>query len=221
MLFTWNSKLFEDRSDAGRQLAASLKQIKDENLIVLSIPRGGVPIGYELSETFNAILEVVVVRKIGLPNRPEYGIGAIAENNIQIFDQNSLIDFDLLISDLENVIQEEIKELKRRVKLYRNNMNFPDVKNKTILLVDDGLATGATAQAAIEAVRKKQPKRIIFASPVCALDSIGELKSKADEVYCLYTPNKFSSVGEWYQHFEQVADEEVIRILKKSRAAAT
>jgi putative phosphoribosyl transferase len=139
MLFTWNSKLFEDRSDAGRQLAASLKQIKDENLIVLSIPRGGVPIGYELSETFNAILEVVVVRKIGLPNRPEYGIGAIAENNIQIFDQNSLIDFDLLISDLENVIQEEIKELKRRVKLYRNNMNFPDVKNKTILLVDDGL----------------------------------------------------------------------------------
>jgi putative phosphoribosyl transferase len=189
MLFTWNSKLFEDRLDAGRQLAAALKQINDENLIVLSIPRGGVPIGYKLSETFNAILDVIVVRKIGLPSRPEYGVGAIAENNIQIFDQNSLIEFGLSISDLENVKHEEIKELKRRVKLYRNNMNFPDVKNKTILLVDDGLASGVTAQAAIESVRKKQPKSIIFASPVCALDSIGKLKSKADEVHCLYTPN--------------------------------
>lgn len=217
VLMPWFAKLFKNRNDAGRQLAKELFRFVDVNPIILALPRGGIPIGYEIAKLCHAPLDVLVVRKVGLPDRPEFGVGAIAEGNVQLFDERTLKRLGISPSDLKGVINAETKELNRRVQTYREKSEPPSVKGRTVILIDDGLATGVTARAAIEAIKKLHPKKIVFASPICAYDSTQELNSLVDEVICLATPLDFMSVGQWYQNFEQLEDEEVVDILKKAK----
>jgi putative phosphoribosyl transferase len=211
------TKLFRDRHHAGKQLATLLFQYTDEDPIILALPRGGVPIGFEVAKLLHAPLDVIVVRKIGLPRHPEFGVGAIAEGNVQLFDDKTLEVLGLSPKDLQEVIDDETEELKRRVKVYRGSTALPDLQGRTVILVDDGLATGITARAAITAVRKLRPKKIIFASPVCAHDSVQEMHGSVTDVICLTTPLDFTAVGLWYQYFDQTTDEEVQELLQKSK----
>lgn len=220
MLFPWNTRIFQDRGDAGKQLAKQLLKFAAQEPIVIALPRGGVPIGHNIAQLLHSQLNVLIVRKIGLPKRPEFGIGAIAEKDTHFFDEKTLAELGLSVSDLQEVVNEKKKELRERTDLYRKIMKFPDIKNKVVILVDDGLATGVSAKTAIKAVKKLKPSKIIFASPICALDSEQEIKNLVDEVLCLATPSRFASVGEWYQHFDQVTDEEVLNILKIRKTTA-
>src|SRR5258706_9451703 len=179
--------MYQNRHHAGKLLAHELLHFKSEEPIVLALPRGGVAIGYEVAKALEAPLTTVVARKIGLPGNREFGIGAISENGAYILDQEVINRIGLPMEVLKNVIEEEKKELKRRVTVYRENKPLPDLQNKTVILVDDGLATGVTAKAAIAAVKKLQPKKIIFASAVCAYDTAVTLRQMVDEVVCLTT----------------------------------
>lgn len=207
--------IFENRQKAGKRLAKKLSQFQDENLLVLALPRGGVPIGVEIARALNASLDVIVARKLGAPHNPEFGIGAIAEGNTQVLDKRSIRQIQISKKGLEELIKKEKEELKRRVNLYRKNRSPPLMKDKTVIIADDGLATGVTAKAAINSVKKRKPKQIIFAAPVCAYDTARELKGLADDVICITRPHDFESVGRWYKEFEQINDEEVVNFLKK------
>lgn len=206
-------KLFEDRAEAGRRLGERLKEYKIENPIVIAMPRGGVPVGFEVAKILKAPLGVVISRKLGAPQQPELGIGAIAEGNIEVLDKELIRTLKVSESELNVLIRREKLEILRRKKLYRGkkDLNF---KNKTAILIDDGIATGITAKATIEAVKKLKPKKIIFAVPVCPDDSIKDFEVLADEFICLYAPAKFDSVGAWYNNFDQVTDQEVAGLLK-------
>ncbi len=208
--------VFENRQEAGKQLAVKLLQYRKENPYVLAMPRGGVPIGYEVAEVLQAPLDVVVVRKIGLSGNKEFGIGAIAEGGIKVMDEITTEVLGIDADEIEDTIDLEEDELKRRVKIYRDGKPLPDLTGKTAVLVDDGMATGITAKAAIEAVKKLNPKKIILAMPVCALDTFESLQKKVAEVICLSTPAEFSAVGLWYKNFTQVSDEEVADLLKRA-----
>ncbi|MBU2632787.1 phosphoribosyltransferase [Patescibacteria group bacterium] len=210
------SILLKDRADGGKKLSQELLKYKKDNLIILALPRGGVPIGYEIAKKLRLNLNVIVSQKLGSPENPELGIGAISENSTQVLDTHLITTLNVSKNELSNVIIKEKKELERRVCLYRNSEPLPDLTNKTILLVDDGLATGVTAEAAIKSLKKLKPKKIIFAAPVCALDTTGRLKKTIDELICITTPHNFFSVGSWYKHFPQATDQDVIRLLKKA-----
>jgi predicted phosphoribosyltransferase len=210
-------KLFQDRSDAGEQLGRQLFRFADEHPVILALPRGGMPVGYAIAKLLHAPLGVLIARKIGLPGHPEYGVGAIAEGNVEILDEKTLKLLGISASDLSATIREEEAELDRRAHAYREDAIFPWIKGQTVILVDDGLATGVTARAAIAAVKKLQPKKIIFASPVCAYDSARQVDSQVDETVCLATPLDFIAVGAWYAQFPQVTDEEVRALLSLNR----
>ncbi|MBI2599902.1 phosphoribosyltransferase [Candidatus Daviesbacteria bacterium] len=209
--------VFESRQEAGKKLATKLIKFREDNPFVLALPRGGVPIGFEVADVLHAPLDVIIVRKIGLSSNPEFGIGAIAEGGVKVLDQTSIEVLGIDETELEDTIKLEEEELSKRVKTYHGNDKLPNLTGKTAILVDDGMATGITAKAAIEAVRKLNPKKIILASPVCAIDTAESLKSKIDEVICLATPFEFMAVGSWYKNFEQLSDEENVNLLKKSK----
>lgn len=208
--------MFEDRVDAGQQLAAQLKDYKDSP-IVLALPRGGVPVGFAVAKVLGVALDVIVVRKIGAPHNREFGIGAVAEGNVQVLDESTIKLLAVAKTELAEVIKKEKEELKRRVALYRNNKPLPALKNKTVILVDDGLATGVTARAAIASVKKRKPKQVIFASPVCAYDTAQELLHVVNKVVCVTTSVDFTAVGAWYRSFEQTTDAQVVVLLKRSK----
>lgn len=208
---------FADRFDAGRKLAEALRALRLKNPFVLALPRGGVPVGYEIARILQAPLDVVVVRKIGLPAQPEFGIGAIAEGNGKLLDAKTVKHLILTPQAIAEVFEREKHEVKRRVKIYRNNQKLPSLQGKTAIVVDDGLATGVTARTAVAVVKKLHPRIIIFATPVCALDMVQELQQTVDSVLCLVTPSVFFAVGVWYEDYTQVTDEEVIKLLEKSR----
>lgn len=208
--------VFENRQEAGKKLAVQLLKYRGEDPYVLAMPRGGVPIGYEVAQVLQVPLDVIVVRKIGLSGNPEFGIGAIAEGGIKILDQTTIEVLGIDDSEIEGTVQLEEEELKRRVKTYRGEQSLPDLKNRTAILVDDGMATGITARAAIEAVKKLNPQKIVLATPVCALDTAESLKKQVDEVLCLAAPAEFMAVGIWYKDFAQVSDEEVVDLLSKA-----
>ncbi len=210
--------IFENRQKAGRRLAKKLSQFRNENLLILALPRGGVPIGAEVAKFMHAPLDVIVARKLGAPHNPEFGIGAISEEDTQVLDEHSIKALGISSEGLKELIRKEKEELSRRVNLYRHNKS-PPIKNKTIILVDDGLATGVTARAAIEAIKKQKPGQIIFAAPVCAFDTARQLKHLVDNVVCIKTPSDFESVGLWYKEFKQLTDEKVIELLKQSKLA--
>lgn len=209
--------VFENRREAGKQLGSKLLQYRTESPYVLAMPRGGVPIGFEVAKVLHAPLDVIVVRKIGLSGDPEFGIGSIAEGGVEVLDRTTIEVLGIDEEEIKDTIRLEEEELKRIVKVYRGDRPLPKLKGMTAILVDDGMATGITAKAAVEAVRKLNPKQIILALPVCALDTVEGLKKLADEAICLVAPSEFMAVGLWYKDFSQMSDEEIVKLLEGKR----
>jgi putative phosphoribosyl transferase len=208
--------VLKNREEGGKLLAKKLAFLKGSRVIVLALPRGGIVTGFEVARALQTPLNVLISRKIGSPMNLEFGIGAIAEGNIQVLDWANIISLNISKEKLKEIIENEKRELTRRIKLYRNNLSLPPMKNKTVILVDDGLATGVTARAAIDSIKMQKPKQIIFASPVCAHDAVQKLKYLVDKIICIITPSDLSSIGQWYKSFDQVSDEEVVSLLKNN-----
>lgn len=201
---------FRNRVDAGRQLAAALQQYTTgPNLLVLALPRGGVPVGYEIARRLNAPLDLMLVRKLGVPGHEELAMGAIASGGIRIVSEDVLAAFAIPERVIATVAANEEGELDRRERLYRDQLPPPTIAGRTIILVDDGLATGATMRAAALALRAQNPARLIVAVPVAPPETCAELGREVDEVCCLVTPDPFFSVGSWYEDFSQTTDDEV------------
>jgi len=211
---------FQDRAEAGRLLGVELASRKlATDTIVLALPRGGLPVGAEVAEALKAPLDVVVVRKVGVPWQPELAMGAIA-GDTRVLDNRLIRDLGISIGEVNAVIARESEEMRRREELYRSGLPAPDLRGRTVVLVDDGLATGSTMVAAARHVRSLQPQRLIIAVPVASAQACGRLRREADECICLAMPEPFFAVGEWYIDFGQVTDFEVQEILKRSHAPA-
>jgi predicted phosphoribosyltransferase len=208
---------FTDRIDAGKRLASVLKDFTGKNGIVLAIPRGGVVVGFEIAKALNLQLDVIIPRKIGSPENPELGIGAVAEDGTTILD-NQLIKY-LAVSKEYIAIetQRQKHEIGRRLKLYRQDASYPNIKGLDVIVVDDGIATGSTMKAALASVRNRGASSVTVAVPVGPPSTIEELNELADRVVCLYTPEYFQAIGEFYNDFSQTPDEEVIRLLRESK----
>jgi predicted phosphoribosyltransferase len=212
------SVFFEDRHDAGRRLAVILRDRKLRNPIVLGLPRGGVPVAYEVAGALAAPLDVVVVRKLGVPWQPELAIGAIASGGVRILNEEVVSGLPGLDdSVIDGIAATELEELERRELLYRGDKPMPNLRGRDAILIDDGLATGATMRAAIEAVRSQQPSRIIVAIPVGSAETVRSIRKIVDDVICLTTPAFFYAVGQSYRNFNQTTDEEVRRLLELAR----
>jgi putative phosphoribosyl transferase len=211
---------FLDRADAGRLLARKLTTLKGRaNVIVLALPRGGVPIGYELARGLHAPLDVVVVRKLGMPGHEELAMGALAFGGVRVLNRDVVATLGSHAAEaIEAVTAREQKELLRREEIYRGARPFPELAGRTVVLVDDGLATGATMRAAARAVRDRQPAKLIIAVPVAAEPTCREMQSEADEVVCLLTPEPFFGVGQFYREFGQTSDEEVRALMERAAA---
>ena len=210
--------IFQNRKDAGQRLALQLLQYKNSNTVIYALPRGGVPVGYEVAKILNLPLEIVVVRKIGSPYNKEFGVGALASPKFIYLQDEIMRRFNITRDELKPIIESEIKELMRREKIYGKNKNSP--KNKTVILVDDGLATGVSARVAVMHLRQFHPKALILAVPVCPTNLKNEFALLVDQVICIEENDSFSSVGEVYEDFSQVSDDEVIRLLKEGRKRA-
>lgn len=213
--------MFADRHDAGRQLATRLGQYGAEDTVVLGLPRGGVPVAAEIAAALDVELDVIVARKLGAPGRPELGVGAIAEGGDPILDPNTLDLVGITRDDLASTIEAERDELARRVRDYRGDRPLPDIEGRTVILVDDGLATGVTARAALEALRTHHPGRLVLAVPVAAPATAQAMTQRADEVVVLHTPDGFAAVGQWYADFTQTSDETVQELLDQARDKRT
>lgn len=213
----WNRPLFKDRRDAGRELGERLKPLIDGNVTVIGLPRGGVEVGFEVARTLRAPLDVIVARKIGAPMQPELGIGAVAPGGIMLLDQRTVKELGLSDEEIHRVAEEERAEMRRRLNEYRGGETIPDLSGQTAVVVDDGLATGVTALASIQAARAAGADRIVVAIPVCARETAAQIEKEVDELVCLEQPHPFIAVGVWYEHFDQTSDAEVIELLEEAR----
>lgn len=211
---------FDDRHDAGRRLAERLLPLADEKPVVIGLPRGGVPVAEEVATALGAPLEILAVRKLGAPHNPEYGIGAIAEDGTRVFDPEALAVLGIDNRTLESIVAEETAELRRRVAAYRGDRVPIPLDRRTVIVVDDGVATGVTDTAALRAIRRHRPRRLVLAVPVCPPDSLVRLRGEADDIVCLVAPPRLHGVGQWYRDFSQVSDHEVIAALSTTRNAA-
>jgi putative phosphoribosyl transferase len=209
--------VLRDRKEAGERLAARLAHYRDQLPIVLALPRGGVTVGFEIARTLEVPLEVLIVRKIGAPDNPEYGLGALVEDGTRVVDERRVRDAGYVPKDLEPTISRELAEIRRRARAYRGDRPLPDLRDRVVILVDDGVATGGTLRAAIRSVRAHHPRRIVVALGVAPRDTCHTLAEEADEVVALAVPEIFFAVGEWFQKFPQVTDEEVQELLERSR----
>ena len=207
--------MFRDRVEAGEKLREKLLVYKKDHPVILAIPRGGVSVAFVAAKTLRAVMDIFVVRKIGAPHNPEFGIGAICEGGIMYLNRQAIVRLDISQQDLLEIIKKEEMEVERRAKLYRGGRPLISIKNRTVILIDDGLATGVTARAAIRAIKQMKPKKLIFAAPVCAKDTLISLSRKVTSAVCITTPNDLQSIGSYYRNFNQVADEEVIGLLQK------
>jgi putative phosphoribosyl transferase len=208
---------FYDRHEAGKALAELLKTyFKKNNTIVLALPRGGVPVAYEIAKILSIPLDVFIVRKLGVPGHEELAMGAIATGGTVVLNDEIVGDLRIPQSSIDHVIQSEQEELQRRESAYRNNKPFPSLTHKTVILVDDGIATGATIRAAIKALRQQKPASIIIAVPVAAHSACEEIAGLVDKIVCPLKPHDFYAVGTWYENFLQTSDEEVSTLLAKS-----
>jgi putative phosphoribosyl transferase len=206
--------IFRDRADAGRRLAALLEGYRNRpEVIVLALPRGGVPVGYEVVRELHAPLDVFLVRKLGVPGQEELAMGAIATGGVRVLNQDVLRYLSISDEVIDLVAAAEERELERRERAYRDDLPAPDLRERTVILVDDGLATGSTMRAAARALRKLQPARIVVAVPVASRQTCDELEAEVDEVVCAETPEPFRGVGLWYEDFSQTSDEEVRSLL--------
>lgn len=206
---------FTDRNAAGRALAALLDEYRnDPDVIVLALPRGGVPVAYEVATALAAPLDVFIVRKLGFPGHEEYAMGAIASGGARVLNDAAL---RVAPETVDAVAQREQRELERRERLYRGDRPPPQLAGRIVILVDDGLATGATMRAAAKAVRDHHPARVVVAVPVAAADTCDALRVEVDEVVCVHTPEPFQAVGRWYGDFRQTGDDEVRELLQRAR----
>ncbi|HEY9618046.1 MAG TPA: phosphoribosyltransferase [Microcoleaceae cyanobacterium] len=206
---------FKNRTVAGQLLAAQLLDYANrDDAIVLALPRGGVPIGFEVAKVLNVPLDILVVRKLGVPGHEELAMGAIAPGDVQILNQQIVQSCRVDDAALNQVIAREQQELERREQLYRDDRPALNLRDRTVILIDDGLATGATMRVAVQAVRQACPQQVIVAVPIGAPETCQELKTEAEQMICLETPRRFSSVGSWYDDFSQTTDEEVSTLLK-------
>lgn len=213
-------RVFEDRRDAGRRLAQALQRLPLQDPVVFGLPRGGVPVAFEVAAALDAPLDVIVVRKLGAPFQPELAIGAIASGNVRVMNEEiRLAAWGIDAGEVEAIAARERAELERRERLYRGGRPLPDVAGRDAILVDDGLATGASMRAAVAALRARGPARLIVAVPTASPRAVRELERVADRVVCLEAPPDFQAVGQFYRRFEQTSDEEVCALL--GRAAGT
>ena len=220
MLRAAGERQFSDRHDAGERLARALTEKDLDDPVVLALPRGGVPVAFEIARSLDAPLDVFVARKIGAPGHCEYGIGAIAEGDVVVFDSWAVQALRLTAEHLDELRENELVELQRRVRQYRGDRALPSIAHRDVVLVDDGLATGVTAEAAVRALRTMNPRRVMLAVPACAPESRDRLAELADEVVCLMAPAEFRAVGQWYERFDQTTDEQVADLLAARREEA-
>jgi len=212
-------KTFVDRYEAGRLLAAKLEHLAGRrDLTVLALPRGGVPVAFEIATRLGAPMDVFTVRKLGVPGQEELAMGAIAPGNTLVLNESLVSYLRIPQSIIEGVAAIERKELERRNRLYRGVRPPPEITNRTIVLIDDGLATGSTMRAAIFAVRRQDPKTIIVAVPVAPPSTLAELQREADDVISLLQPDPFDGVGRWYSDFSQTSDDEVRNLIESANA---
>ncbi len=208
---------FRDRFEAGKLLATRLTQYSDRTDVhVSALPRGGLPVAFEIAQAIHAPLDIFLVRKLGVPGHEELAMGAIATGNVRLLQTDIVEAFGISSQIIDAATEEGFQELARRERAYRGSRPEPVVRGKTIILVDDGLATGSTMQVAVAALKEKQPKRMIVAVPVAAPEACNELKDEVDEIICLETPPSFSAVGLWYDDFSQVTDREVRELLARA-----
>jgi putative phosphoribosyl transferase len=209
--------MFLDRADAGEKLTDSLKKFKDEDVIVLVVPRGGLEIAYDTIKRFGFKWDLIIPRKIGAPQNKEFAIGAVSVDGSYFLNNDYVKMYGISQDYIEKEVSEQIDEIKRRMKEYRGKDTFPEVKDKTVIIIDDGIATGFTILAVIKAVKKQGAKKIILAIPVGPRETIEEFKEIVDEVICLYIPEEFYAVGSYYVDFKQVTEDEVFKIMKELR----
>ena len=211
---------FRDRFEAGRRLAAALAEyVERPNLLVLALPRGGVPVGYEVARALHAPLDIMLVRKLGVPGHEELAMGAIASGGVRILADEVVAAFGIPEPVIAAAAAREQDELDRQERIYREDRPPPAIRGRTVLLVDDGLATGSTMRAAALAIRAQNPKHLVIAVPVAPAETCAALRRDADEVICAITPEPFFAVGNWYQDFSPTSDEEVRQVLERVAAA--
>jgi predicted phosphoribosyltransferase len=207
-------RLFHDRADAGRQLAERLDAYANRHdVVVLGLPRGGVPVAYEVAARLAAPLDVFLVRKLGVPGHGELAMGAIAAGGVQVLNESLIADLGISAVSVAEIAARERLELSRRDRVFRGDRQLPDVAGKTVILIDDGLATGATMEAAVKALRQMRPAEIVVAVPVGARETCARFIGLAGQLICLATPEPFDAVGQWYENFSQTTDEEVKQLL--------
>jgi predicted phosphoribosyltransferase len=209
--------LFQDRFDAGRLLASKLRPFGNRSdTVVLALPRGGVPVGFEVAKALNIPLDVFVVRKLGVPGQEELAMGAIASGGICVLNEDLVRALGIPNEVIKAVAADEERELERREHLYREGRPAVAVQGRTVILVDDGLATGSSMRVAVAALKRKKPAQIVVAVPVGAPETCAEIESEVDQIVCVATPEPFRSVGEWYRDFSQTSDEEVRDLLRRA-----
>lgn len=209
---------YADRSEAGRALAEHLRDYENrDDVVVYGLPRGGVPVAFEVAEALDAPLDVLIVRKLGVPGQPELAMGAVASNGVRFFDDELVRRLGVGKADIDRIAREQREEVRARERRFRSGTDVPDAKGATAIVVDDGIATGSTMKASVQALRQMSPSRVIVAVPVASPSACAEMEKIADEVICLSTPQPFSAVGAWYQDFTQTRDEDVRRLLDKAR----
>ena len=209
--------MFTDRSQAGRILASSLSQYKQrQDVVILALPRGGIPVAYEIGKELEVPVDVFVVRKLGVPGQEELAMGAIATGDVRIINYDVVNQFGINQETIDRVTDQERQELRRREQLYRGDRRPLALAGKSIILVDDGIATGSTMRAAITALRQLGPARLIVAVPVAAAETYHEIAAEVDEIVCHETPDAFSAISEWYERFEQTTDDNVRYLLSKA-----
>lgn len=210
-----DTRPYRDRREAGRELVQHLRQYADRSdLVVLALPRGGVPVAFEVAEALGAPLDVFLVRKLGTPGRRELAMGAIASGGVRVINDEVIEWLGITPEEIDRVAADELRELKRREAAYKAGRETVPIRGRVAILVDDGLATGSTMRAAVQAVRQQQPSRVVVAVPVGARETCQELQLVADEVVCARMPFPFSAVGQWYLDFRQTTDDEVRRLLQ-------
>ena len=212
-----NMAIFKDRRDAGRKLAQKLSAYANRSeVIVLALPRGGVPVAYEVALALNAPLDIFTVRKLGLPGHEELAMGAIASGGARVINQDVVRTFSIPQGVVEAVAKQELKELERRERAFRGDREMREIHDRTAILIDDGLATGASMQAALMGLRARDPARIVVAVPTAPLETCEAFQPLVDEMICATTPEPFYGVGQWYEDFSQVTDEQVQTLLEQA-----
>jgi putative phosphoribosyl transferase len=210
--------MFSDRKDAGIQLAAALMRFKTESPVVLALPRGGVPVAYEVARVLNAPLDIIVARKLGAPGQRELGLGAIVDGDHpeSVLNEDIIQELDVSPEYIKGEIESELKEIRRRENAYRKGRPRADLSGRIVIVIDDGIATGGSIRAALRGVRRLAPKKVVLAVPVAPAETIEALRPEADEIICLETPEYFMAIGEFYDDFSQTSDDEVIELLEKA-----